>query len=87
MKVVKAKPAKKTMPKAKPIKKTVVKKPVEMTATDTVLNIIKRHKKGVGILILKTKTGFNDNKVRNIVQKACKEEKIKRVGKGIYIKA
>ena len=83
VKATKAKPAKKTMAKAKPMEKTVAKKAVKLTATDTVLNIIKRYKKGVGIPILKTKSGFNDKKVRNIVQKAFKEGKIKRVDKGI----
>ena len=79
----KAKPAKKTVVKVKPVKKTAAK----LTATDTVLNIIKRYKKGVGVPTLKTKSGFNDKKVRNIVQKAFKEGKIKRVDQGIYIKA
>ena len=87
VKATKAKPAKKTMAKAKPMEKTVAKKAVKLTATDTVLNIIKRYKKGIGIPILKTKSGFNDKKVRNIVQKAFKEGKIKRVDKGIYVKA
>jgi putative endonuclease len=87
VKATKAKPAKKTMAKAKPMEKTVAKMAVKLTATDTVLNIIKRYKKGVGITILKTKSGFNDKKVRNIVQKAFKEGKIKRVDKGIYVKA
>ena len=87
VKATKAKPAKKTMAKAKPMEKTVAKKAAKLTATDTVLNIIKRYKKGVGIPILKTKSGFNDKKVRNIVQKAFKEGKINRVDKGIYVKA
>ena len=72
-KAIKAKPAKKTVAKAKPVKKIVAKKAVKLTATDTVLNIIKRYKKGVGIPILKTKSGFNDKKVRNIVQAGCVE--------------
>ncbi len=86
-KTVKAKPVKKIATKAKPVKKTVAKKAVQLTATDTILNIIKRYKKGVGFPVLKTKSGFNDKKVRNIVQKAFKEGKIKRVDKGIYLKA
>ncbi len=48
-----------------------------LAAPDTVLNIIKRYKKGVDIPILKTKSGFNDKKVRNSVQEAFKEGKIK----------
>jgi hypothetical protein len=57
-----------------------------LAAPDPVLKIIKMYKKGVDIPILKTKSGFNDKKVRNIVQKAFKEGKIKRVDKGIYVK-
>ena len=72
-------------------KKAFEKKPAglkttPMSATDVVIKIIKRHKKGVGISKLKDKTGFDDKKVRGIVYRASKQGKIKRVGKGIYVK-
>jgi hypothetical protein len=52
-----------------------------------VLNIIKRSKKGVNAATLMTKTGYDLKKVRNILQRTFKQEKIKRIGKGIYISA
>ena len=61
------------------------KKPAQPTATDQVLNIIKRSKKGVNAATLMTKTGFDLKKVRNILQRTYKMGKIKRVGKGIYV--
>jgi hypothetical protein len=36
---------------------------------------------------LKAKTGFDDKKVRNIVFRASKEGKIKKVGRGTYVGA
>ena len=61
------------------------KKTAQPTATDQVLNIIKRSKKGVNAATLMTKTGFDLKKVRNILQRTFKQGKIKRVGKGIYL--
>ena len=86
---VKAKPVKKAAPvKAKAVRKAPVKKKAAgITDTDKVLNIIKRSKKGVPVQTLIEKTGFNAKKVANIVFRAFKEGKIKRAGKGIYIKA
>ena len=80
-KSVKAKPAKKA-PKA-PAKKKAVK----VTATDQVLKIINRSKKGVNTATLMKKTGFNQKKVTNIIQRTFKSGKIKRVDKGIYVGA
>ena len=78
-KAVKAKPAKKA-PKA-PAKKKAVK----VTATDQVLKIINRSKKGVNTATLMKKTGFNQKKVTNILQRTFKAGKIKRADKGIYV--
>ena len=73
--------------KAKAVKKAPVKKKAtDITDTDKVLNIIKRSPKGVSVQALIKKTGFNAKKIANIVTKAFKETKIKRAGKGIYIK-
>ena len=57
------------------------------TAVDTVLTIAKRHKKGIHVSKLIGKTGYDDKKVRNILHRAKKRGKIKRIGKGIYIAA
>jgi len=78
-KAVKAKPAK------KPSKTHAKKKTVKVTATDQVLKIIKRSKKGVDTAALMKKTGFDQKKVRNILQRTFKQGKIKRSGKGIYV--
>jgi len=78
-KAVKATPAKKA-PKA-PAKK----KAVQITATDQILKIINRSKKGVNTAVLMKKTGFDQKKVRNILNRTFKQGKIKRVDKGIYV--
>ena len=71
-----------------PVKKMAVqKKTPQTTATDQILGIIKRFKKGVDVPTLKIKTGFDDKKVRNIVFRAGKEGKIKKSGRGIYVSA
>ncbi len=74
-------PAKKKAVKKAPAKK----KTAQVTATDQILKIIKRSKKGVDVPTLKTKTGFDDKKVRNIVFRAAKEGRIKKSGRGIYV--
>ena len=93
-KAVKAKPVKKAAAKKKaPAKKAAAKKApakkktAQVSATDQVLKIIKRSKKGVDVPTLKKKTGFNDKKVRNIVFRAAKEGRIKKSGRGIYVGA
>jgi hypothetical protein len=87
----------KTKPKAKkkaPVrtkttaKKTPVKKKTtKSTATDKVLKTIGRSKKGIDVPTLIKKTGFDEKKVRNIVSRAFKQGKIKRMGRGIYVGA
>ena len=63
------------------------RKPITLTSTASVLKIIGRHKRGADIAKLKARTGFDDAKIRNIVYRACKEGKIKRVDRGVYIQA
>jgi len=77
--------------KAKPMKKAAVKKPAAMktaklSATDTVLRIIKRSRKGVDIDKLKEKSGFEGQKLYSIVYVLKKQGKIKAAEKGIYVK-
>jgi len=88
----KDKAAKKAKAKAKPTrkaaaKKAPAKKSAALTATDQVVNIIKRSKKGVDVPTLVKKTGFEDKKIRNIVFKASKAGEIKRAARGIYVAA
>ena len=80
-------------PKAKPARKTAAKKTTakkraaKPTATDQVLKIIKRSKKGADVPALMKKTGFDEKKVRNIVTRAFSQKKIKRAGRGVYVGA
>jgi hypothetical protein len=66
-------------------KVTAPKKAQKMTATEQILKIVNRSRKGVDVPTLKTKTGFEDKKVRNIIFRAAKEGKIKKSGRGIYV--
>ena len=78
-------------PKAKAVKATPAKKApakkktVQVTATDQVLKIINRLKKGADTATLMKKTGFDQKKVRNILNRTFKQGKIKRADKGIYV--
>lgn len=58
-----------------------------LSATDRVLKIIKRHRRGVDIGKLKAATGYDDGKIGNILYRANKEGKIKRVSRGVYVAA
>ena len=79
----KAKPAKKAAAKKAPAKK----KAAALTATDQVINLIKKSKEGVDVPTLVKKTWFEDKKIRNIVFKASKAGEIKRAGRGVYVAA
>ena len=84
-KTTKKAPAKrKVAAKKKPAAK---KKAASLTATDKVVKIIKRSKKGVDTPSLIKKTGLADKTVRNILFTTSKQGKIKRAGKGIYVGA
>jgi hypothetical protein len=94
---VKKAPTKKVAAKKAPTKKVAAKKPAPKkatpkkakpaTAVDTVLAIINRSKKGVGMAALMDKTGYNQKKISNLVFKLKKQGKIKSVAKGVYVKA
>ncbi|MBW1858962.1 MAG: hypothetical protein JRI70_02535 [Deltaproteobacteria bacterium] len=85
-------PVRKARVKKGPVKKTRAKKvPAKrtkgVTATDQVMRIIKRTKKGVDAPTLIKKTGFDERSVRNILYRVFNQKKIKRVGRGSYIAA
>jgi hypothetical protein len=63
------------------------KKATKVTATDRVLKIINSSKNGINTATLMKKTGFNQKKVTNILQRTFKAGKIKRAAKGIYVGA
>ena len=80
----KTKTARKAPAEKKPVAK---KKAAKLTATDQVVNIIKRSKKGVDAPMLMKKTRLPDKTVRNILFRAGKQGKIKRAGRGVYVGA
>jgi len=89
-KLEKSQAAAKRKPKAKA--KTAKKAPAKkkgaaLTATDQVVNIIKRSKKGADAPTLMKKTGLADKTIRNILFRAGKLGKIKRAGRGVYVAA
>ena len=55
-----------------------------LTASDVVYGIIKRSKKGLKISDIKLKTEFEDKKLRNILFRLHKLERIKRLSRGVY---
>ncbi len=84
-KTTKKAPAKKKVAaKKKPAAK---KKASSLTATDKVVNIIKRSIKGVDAPTLMKKTGLADKTIRNILFRASKQGKIKKAGRGVYLGA
>ncbi len=85
----KASPKEAIKPKA--VKKVAVKnvlagkKRSKLTATDKVLNIINRSKKGVSVKAIIKRTGFDQRKVANILFRVSKMGKIKSVNRGVYV--
>ena len=71
--------------KAKTVTKKAPAKVAKKTDTDKLLAFINRSKKGVDTATLMKKTGFNQKKVRNILNRTYKQGKITRVEKGIYV--
>lgn len=65
-------------------KRTAAPTGKNLTPTDQVLSIMKRFKKGITVETLRGKSGFNEKQVSNIVHRACKKGKMKRVGRGVY---
>ncbi len=53
-------------------------------ATESVLELIKRSKNGIGIAEVREQTGYDDKKLRNIIFRLNKIEKIMRVSRGRY---
>ena len=91
--VQKPKPRKARKPKPVPVPAETPKEtapdtaPAKMTATDQVLDIIKKADNGVDAGTLIKETGFKDQKVRNILTRIFKEGRVKRVGRGVYMVA
>jgi hypothetical protein len=70
-----------TVPKKKP-----GRKPVQKTASEVILNIIGKSRKGVDAATLRAKTGFNSQKIRDNIYRLSKRGAIKSPRKGFYVK-
>jgi len=81
----KSAPPKKAAPKKTSSKRKAVsqsKRP--KNDTDKVVDIIKKAKRGVNIAELRRRTQFNNKKISNIVHRASKANRIKKVERGVY---
>jgi hypothetical protein len=57
------------------------------TASDNVLDIVRRYQDGVGFSEIQLQTGYGEKKLRNIIFRLNKLGKIKRKHRGVYIEA
>ena len=55
------------------------------TASDTVQDIVKKTRKGVGFADIQVKTGYDEKKLRNIIFRLNKLGRIKRRSRGLYV--
>ncbi|NQU13143.1 MAG: hypothetical protein HQ561_03300 [Desulfobacteraceae bacterium] len=81
---VRAKVATKARPKARA--KARAKSP-KVSASGTVLGIIKRSRKGVDVITLRKESDLEGRKINDIVHRLKKEGKIKAISRGVYVKA
>jgi hypothetical protein len=63
-------------------KKVIAKK--RLTNIETVVTLIREHEDGVTTAELKKKTGLAENQIWNIVNRATKEGRIKKIRRGVY---
>ncbi len=57
---------------------------VPMTASDTVLEVIRTYKNGVGFADVQARTGYGEKKLRNIIFRLNNLGKIQRKSRGVY---
>ena len=71
----------------KPLTKTHKKTPVpqkDKSAIDIVFAAVKRNKKGINMLKLKKKTGFEEKKLYNIIYRLKKQKRVESLSRGVY---
>ena len=56
-----------------------------LTASDMVLEVIKKSEQGTGFAEIQAETGFGEKKLRNIIFRLNQMKKIKRKNRGVYI--
>ena len=76
--------AKKKVPAKKVAAKKAPAKPP--TVIDSILNAVKKTKKGITIAQLKEKTEFNSKQLSNALYKLTKKGKIEAKSRGLYVK-
>ena len=84
-KSTKAKPKVKKAVAAKKVKK--VKEDKGATVLKSVLDVIKKSRKGISIAQLKEKTDLNPRQLSNALYKLTKKGAIKSMARGVYTKA
>jgi len=67
------------------VSKSSARKKTSTTATDTVMNIIKRQKKGIDTAALKKKTDFDTKTIRNVIFRLKKQRKVQSTDRGVYV--
>lgn len=67
--------------------KPPVRKKAPATASESVLTIINRQKKGIDTAGLKKKTDFDTKTIRNVIFRLKKQGKIKTDDRGVYMPA
>ena len=82
----KRRPKRKLKAKTRPAKRTATRRAAKKTAGDTVFDIIARNKRGVNTNTLKKRTGFDDKKIWNIINRLKQQGKVKSARTGIYVK-
>ena len=86
-----AKPRKRATAKPKTARKRVIRKavgrkPKESTAMAAVFDLISKRKRGANTTQIKAKTGFNDKKIWNVINRLKTQGKIKSAQRGLYVK-
>lgn len=86
-KAVKVKTARKSSARKAPARRAPAKKVAKITAADTVLGLIERSKQGIDAATLIKETGFDRQRVYDIIYGLKKQGKIGTSGWGGYVKA
>ena len=68
-------------------KATATRRSKGKTASDVVLNVISDMPEGARLADIKSRTDFDEKKLRNIIYRLGKQGKIKRKKRGIYVAA
>jgi len=60
-------------------------RPRTSTATETVLEVIRRARDGIGVADIRQKTGYAVKKIHNIIYRLDKAGRITRLRRGVYV--